>query len=258
MGALLSQLTAPFSSFVENAKYIRQARQLAQRNCELEQELAELRREEDGLRADKEWARGIQEKLRALQEVTIELAQIDKLDDFYRRAVELGRERLGFDRLAIFLTRNDPNEIYGAYGTAPDGKLRVEYGASYTLDRLRLTTKSIHGRRNIIASDNTDIQDSGVVIGTGWNAMAMLWHESNPIGWLAADNFIRHEPLRDEQLEILSLYASTLGALLLKKNAELEQQRHRNRLNLAVEAGAMRVWELRLDSDKIFYDQTFT
>src|SRR5262249_49798295 len=148
----------------------------------------------------------------------IELAQIDKLDDFYRRAVELGRERLGFDRLGLFLTHAEtPDEIYGAYGTAPDGTLRVEYGTSYTLDRLHLVSKSIPRRRNITVNGDTEIWDEGQVIGKGWNAMAMLWDDTTPIGWLAADNFIRHEPLRDEQLELLSLYASTLGVLLLKK-----------------------------------------
>ncbi len=257
MGALLHQIAAPFSSLAANIKYIRQANQLAQRNRDLERQLADLRYLEDGLRAEKDRSSSIQEKLRALQGVTIELAQIDRLDDFYRRAVELGRQQLGFDRLGIFLTHDDnPNEIYGAYGTAPDGTLRVEYGASYTLDRLHLVSKSIRGRRNIIVNDNTEIWDEGQVIGKGWNAMAMLWDEAKPIGWLASDNFIRHEPLREEQLEILSLYASTLGVLLLKKNAEQEQKLHRDRLNLAVEVGAMRVWELRLDSEQIFYDPT--
>ncbi|HVU10224.1 MAG TPA: PAS domain-containing sensor histidine kinase [Phototrophicaceae bacterium] len=254
MGALLDQIAAPFSALAENIRYLRQAKQVAQRNRDLEQQLVALRHVEDGLRADKDWARSIQEKLRALQDVTIELAQIDKLDDFYRRAVELGRERLGFDRLGLFLTHDDPNEIYGAYGTAPDGSLRVEYGASYTLDRLHLVSKSIRGRRNIIVNGETEIWDEGKVIGRGWNAMAMLWDETHPIGWLAADSFIRHEPLRDEQLELLSLYASTLGVLLLKKNAEQEQKLHRDRLNLAVEVGAMRVWELRLGKEQIFYD----
>ena len=43
-----------------------------------------------------------QNALNVLHEITLELAQIDPLDEFYRRTVEFGLERLGFERLALF------------------------------------------------------------------------------------------------------------------------------------------------------------
>ena len=58
-----------------------------------------------------------QNSLNALHEITLELAQIDQLDEFYRRTVEFGLERLGFERLALFLYDAETNLAIGTYGT---------------------------------------------------------------------------------------------------------------------------------------------
>jgi hypothetical protein len=44
-----------------------------------------------------------QDYLKALHEITIELTTIHDLDTFYKRAIELGLQRLGFDRLGLLL-----------------------------------------------------------------------------------------------------------------------------------------------------------
>jgi hypothetical protein len=62
------------------------------------------------------------ERLADLHAVNLELSQCTSLDELCRRAVELGRSRLNFERIAIFLI--DPQQPYtmrGAFGTAEDG-----------------------------------------------------------------------------------------------------------------------------------------
>ena len=71
-------------------------------------------------------AREFQKKLLILHEVTIELSNVEKIDDLFRQAVVLGRERLGFDRLVLFLFDMDSQIIIGTYGTDMTGKLRDE------------------------------------------------------------------------------------------------------------------------------------
>jgi hypothetical protein len=80
------------------------------------------KRAEEALNARAEEEREFQSYLKALPQVAIELTQIDELDTFYRRAVESGLERLGFERLALFLYDESDGSALGTYGTDPEGK----------------------------------------------------------------------------------------------------------------------------------------
>ncbi len=227
---------------------------LRARNYELEAQLAHLRHVETTLRHSEVTAHHFQEQLKALHSINIELAQIDKLEDFYRRAIELGRDLLGFDRLGLFLLSDDPNQVSGTYGVNPQGRIHSEFDLSFTLADHELIQQSYGSRWNIARRMDCDLWEGNKVVGRGWNVMAMLWNAANPIGWLAADNLIRQEPLHDEQLEILSLYASMLGALILKRQADLDLHINQQRLRLALKAGGMRVWEWRRDTGQLTYD----
>ncbi len=200
-------------------------------------------------------AHAFQERLINLHEVSVELAQVDSLDEFYRLSIDLGRNKLGFDRLGLFLISEDGNKAMGVYGTDIHGQTRGEQSTWFTMDKTWLMKEAVKNPWNIALRPETDIWDDMKVVGRGWNAMAMLWNEENPIGWLAADNLLQQEPLHDAQLELLSLYASMLGALILKKQAELQTRRHQERLSLALRASGMRVWEWKVGEDKIDYDE---
>src|SRR5262249_22815909 len=61
--------------------------------------------------------RAIARNLQGGVEAADELIAIRELDTFYRRAVELGREKLNLERCAIFLIAPDGESIIGTYGT---------------------------------------------------------------------------------------------------------------------------------------------
>src|SRR5664279_80044 len=85
-------------------------------------DITERRRAEEALIANLDEERELQGYLRALHEITLELAQVDDLDEFYRRTVERGLQRLGIERLSLFLYDAETNTAIGTYGTDPQGK----------------------------------------------------------------------------------------------------------------------------------------
>jgi PAS domain S-box-containing protein len=201
---------------------------------------------EEALHVREQSILAFQNHLKQLHEVSIELAQINTLDALYRNVVLLGRERLGFDRLGLFLVQDGPNTVVGTYGTDPQGELRYEAATTFELDRASLIRESVGNRWNVILWPETDLWDRMKVIGRGWNLMAMLGNPADPIGWLAADNLIHHEPLHDDQIELLSLYASMIGALLLKMQADKKLRDSQTSLAAAQQIAKIGSWELDL------------
>ncbi len=74
------------------------------------QNITDRKRAEEALKARMEEEHEFQSDLKALHAITIELMKIDDLDEFYKQAVKLGLQRLGFDRLALLLY--DPDTYY--------------------------------------------------------------------------------------------------------------------------------------------------
>src|SRR5215510_6879745 len=66
------------------------------------------------------------EKLKVLHELNADLSRSGTFDDLCRRAVELGRQRLGFDRLSLWFFDADPLYILGSFGTDETGHTRDE------------------------------------------------------------------------------------------------------------------------------------
>ncbi|MEO8394027.1 MAG: PAS domain S-box protein [Chloroflexota bacterium] len=73
------------------------------------------------LEAKAQEEREFQSYLKELHEITIELTQIDGLDEFYRHTVQFGLEQLGFERLALFLYDAATGMAVGTHGTDLQG-----------------------------------------------------------------------------------------------------------------------------------------
>jgi PAS domain S-box-containing protein len=144
--------------------------------------------------------------------------------------------------------------VIGTYGTDTQGQTRDEHELQFTLDDNDMIMESLESKMHLSVRRDTELWDNLGVVGKGWNAMAMLWNETSPIGWLAADNLLHQEMLADDQIELLSLFGSMLGPLILKKQAELETQRHQERLRLALQAGGMVTWTWDFLTDEIRID----
>ena len=152
-----------------------------------------------------------QTRLKALQQLSIQLGSLTSFNDFCRKAVELGRENLGFDRLGLWFIVN--GYTVGSFGTDENGQTADERGVRYPIDE---EFPGYHFNENHLLhyQDNMPLKGANGDLGPeGWHAMTALWDGHQVIGVLAADNLINQQPASAEQLELLVLYGSTLGQL---------------------------------------------
>jgi len=159
--------------------------------------------------------------LKALHEIIIELTGIDQLDTFYKRAVEFGRERLGFERLAMFLYDEQDDSAIGTYGTDIQGKLVDEGGSRFTPDPNGVMQHSFDRIERFYLKEETTLYNDEVAVGVGWNAAAVLWNGTRSLGWFVADNLVSHKPAAKSLLDTLGLYALSVGPLLAQKQTQL-------------------------------------
>lgn len=159
-----------------------------------------------------------QGNLKALHEITLELAQVEELDEFYRRTVEQGRERLGFDRLALFLYDEATHTAVGTYGTDTTGALIAEHDLRFVpvpegvMGRALLTPQRFRVDEGVPLLDGQGERQV-----SGWHAAAILWNGTRNLGWLVTDNLLSQRPASKPLLDSLALYALSLGALLAQK-----------------------------------------
>lgn len=218
---------------------------LRQAQGELEQRVAD-RTAELELRAGED--RLFQQYLRELHDITIELTQVDTLESFFYRAVQLGRDRLGFDRLAIILYDAEQNIATGTFGTDMSGKVNDEHDVRFTPDPTGVMMRSYRREEHFAFDDDGDLYTAAVKDGRGWKAAAVLWNGIERLGWLAADNGIRHEPASKAQLDILALYGLTIGTLLGRKKTDTALAEQRAFLQQIIDASPSMIFVKDYDS----------
>ncbi len=204
--------------------------------------LQERRRAEETVRASEQTARRFQRRLRILVEVSNELSRADSMDALCRQAVELGRVRLGFDRIGIWFRGTEPESVVGTYGTGEDGRVRDERGAAMSAGTRQAAI--LHPAHPVSTRfDDVDLYDgAGNVVGHGTQIVAAMWDGEQTIGLAAADNLLQHRPVSDQDFELLKLYASTLGYLCSRRQSEdalfageQAERRFQNRLRTLLE-----------------------
>lgn len=178
---------------------------------------------EAALKESREAAQLFQEKLQILQQIGLELSHIDTLEELYYQAVVLGRERLGYDRFAVLLRDEQNGEFIGTTGTNEYGELVDE--SHIRLAPSDVMVQAITGAKQAILVEDIDITYiNDNVVGHGWGAVAGIWDGDKPLGWLAIDNLLSQEPSSPYQLELLTLYGSSLGNLITRKRAAARLQ----------------------------------
>lgn len=157
--------------------------------------------------------------MKALQNLFLELTQIEDLDTLYLSMVDVGRKRLGIDRLALFLIDHERNEIVGTYGVDSEGATRDERAYREPIDTDHWTVEIFNSPHHTKYWDSAPLMDNGQPIGLGWKAAASLWDGQQPIGYLISDNFVNHQPPRPYEAELVSLLGNIYGHLIRVKQA---------------------------------------
>jgi len=187
------------------------------------QDITERKRAEQALRASEETARSFQWQLKTLHTLSSELASAVSFDDLCRMAVEFGCSHLGFDRLGLWFIDDDPRFKLGSFGIDEHGNLRDERGIRTPIGTSSLPGEVFFDTFPMHFIDDTELyNDRGAAVGRGWNGMAALWEGERVIGYISADNLIGGLPVSPYQMELLVLYGSTLGYLVVRQRAALE------------------------------------
>ncbi|MBX3084521.1 MAG: PAS domain S-box protein [Anaerolineae bacterium] len=183
-------------------------------------DVTERKRTEDALTSKMETEHEFQTYLKALQDITIQLTQIDDLELFYKSTVELGREWLGFERLALFLYDPQDGSAQGTFGTDEHGKTSVEGHIRFTPSSHGCMMRAIRREERFYYDEQVPLNANNQPVGIGWNAAAIVWNGTQCLGWLVADNLLSQKPASKPLLDILALYALTIGTQLAQKQAQ--------------------------------------
>jgi hypothetical protein len=158
--------------------------------------------------------RSYRDRLHALAEVVQELGHLASVDAICRRAVELGRSRLGFDRLSIWLIREDVRARMGMFGTDEEGRIRDERAVQRPFDPIYIANR--HTARTFVEENEPLCDAHGFIVREGARATAEIWHWGRFIGFLYTDNLIQGKPITDEDREVLGLWAAQIGQLIVQ------------------------------------------
>ncbi len=190
-----------------------------------------------GVLAEKEKTdRQFQNQLTSLHAASIELSKTDSFDDLCRKAVDLGRSKLGFDRLSIWFIDQAANALRGSFGTDETGRTCDQRGKQVSLDRGSSFGDFLINKMPLVVLEDAPLQnDRGEVAGRGWQARACLYEGEAIIGFIVADNLLSRQPISEQIKKILTLYASSLGHLYSRKKAEREVAESRNMLRTVLD-----------------------
>jgi PAS domain S-box-containing protein len=182
-------------------------------------DITEQKRTDATLHASLDAERLMSERLLAVYEIERDLICAENMDTLCCRAVELGRKRLGFERLGIWFFAPEREEILGSFGTDADGNTQDERNLV-----LEYPVREVIGQ---FREGNFAIVPDMAWIPEGANDQFMrlnaaLWYGDQVIGYLSCDNLLTLQPISPLQQQLLVLYASTIGALCARKRFELE------------------------------------
>jgi len=180
--------------------------------------------------------RAFRKRLEELNELNAELAKAHSMSDLHEMAVELGRTRLGFDRLGLWLSTDAPDVFAGTFGTDEAGNTRDETGWTTSTSANDLL-KQVSAQRLpvVVAHDRDLLNHKSELVGRGDMAAAQLWDGERIMGFVTADNLLCGKPLTLRDVELLRLYAVNLAHVFTRKAAEEELRSERDFANTLIE-----------------------
>jgi len=186
------------------------------------EDISARKRAEEAVRRSEQAERRLRELLGALHEVTLALTEERSLDALCRRAVELGRSRLGFDRMGLRFAIEDGRAVRGSYGVDEKGRTRDERGERREIAPGSTEDRILRRERNCLIEQKAPELDAAgrQVVRGGERVVAGLWDGRRVVGYLSADNRLSGRRIDATLRRVIVLYATTLGHLCTRVRVE--------------------------------------
>ncbi|MCA0456468.1 MAG: hypothetical protein LCI00_21020 [Chloroflexi bacterium] len=192
---------------------------LAKNNAQLLAEIAERERVAHALRVTEEQHKQLHKRLRVLNSVSNELDKLATTDALCSKALELGHERLGFDRMSLYLVDDNVTTITTTFVTDRAGQCVVKRDQqAIPPDLLARLKQPEQPQTGVLVDDDILLQEGEPQ--RGWKLTSALYDDKGLMGWICADNLYGQQPFNPQDIEILQLYRITLEHLYSQKWAE--------------------------------------
>jgi PAS domain S-box-containing protein len=169
----------------------------------------------DRKRADEATAQHIA-TLTSMVEVTARLTSHTDVESLCRAGVELGRTRLGMERLGIWLADAESGFVCGTFGTDADGHTRDERQVRFHVGEDSPMSRVLAGKSDVEVRYMP--LESGR--GSGWLVLAPIPGRNRVAGILSADSLFTGRPFQGHAVQLLRLFAVAIGRLLQALRSE--------------------------------------
>ncbi len=198
--------------------------------------------------------RGYSVQLKTLLSLSYELSKESTLDELSRKAVELGRKRLGYERLSMWFMKQgdepDSMVIVGSFGTDETGQIRDEREAVIPLTPEAVEVLTMRHPITIFEPNAKLYDHHHHYIGDGARLRATIWDGRDVLGFLSADNYPGKIPLREQDRELLRLYALSLGYLCSRIRAEEAWKASQDRFRQLLESLPLVVTSVEAETNR--------
>lgn len=155
-----------------------------------------------------------------------ELGTFHDLDQVLRRAVELGRDRLGLERAALFLLDESGDRLCGTWGTGPAGETTDEHHIYFSVgfNHREAIAQALGGLGRWLCIEgaplSAQIGERTVTIGHGWNCITPIISARGPVGIFVNDTALSSAPL-DEAIQVkVAVFCRLLASIIEQRREE--------------------------------------
>ncbi|MER2493439.1 diguanylate cyclase domain-containing protein [Catenovulum sediminis] len=182
------------------------------------------------------------------------LKQATSFDSLIREAVAQVRTTLGFDRAGLLLYDAEKKQQVCTWGTDPSGQEQDEHGFRFPLASHLIMSPN---DAKIKVDFNTALYDKNHPVGQGWLIQAAIFDGDDCLGWFFIDNLLQQKPLSDSQLDLVKVYSSVVGQLIVRMHAQTALVESEERLDLAIKGSNVGLWDWKIDKNHTYYSSFF-
>src|SRR5262249_46949140 len=143
------------------------------------------------------------------------ITQVADMRTCLRRIHASIQHQLGFDRIGLWLYDVESQMMHSAFGTDRAGQLLDEFGLTLPTAENIIVRAVVERPDSFFFVDDYETafgpEIAPVMAGVKQHAAVAAWAGNKPVAIISVDNLITQQPITEEHLEALRLFASYAG-----------------------------------------------